>query len=276
MNKRVDPGARLTGLAALQQRLDPWLRGPMRALARLIYRPLARRRPVTVLIGAVPARFSFGTQPGVKRGELEPEARIFTHAIEAGATVLDVGAYHGTFSVLAGARVGPGGRVFAFEPTAESREYLRQNIALNGYEDRITVVPMVAGERPGQVEFYQRASDSTNTLFRPSSERIGFSSVTVEMTTLDATMLEAGGTASVVKIDVEGAEFSVLRGAELIMAARTRIFFEIHPYAWAEAGHSGTELVEWLAIRGRRMVWLGTNEPVTEFRYGNTELVPLS
>jgi FkbM family methyltransferase len=267
---------RVTGLSRLKNRLDPLLKGPLRSLARLIYQPLARRTPVTLFIGNEPLRFQYGSQPTVVDGMLPFEHRIFAGAIQPGQTVVDVGAHLGAFTVLAGLRVGARGWVASFEPTEASRRVLSANIRLNRYEDRTEIVGAVAGDHAGPVDFYTRGVDSTNRIFAPDSDEPEYTRRTVPMVRLDDFFASSRPRPDLVKIDVEGAEFAVLRGAEKIMATGARILCEIHPYEWERAGHSAGELVEWLRARNRSMVWLGTTEVVAEFRYGNTELVPVA
>ena len=100
--------------------------------------------------------------------------------------------------------------------------------------------------------------------------------ISVQLTTLDAFFAEIGTDPSLVKIDVEGAEFAVLRGSDRIVRGPARVLCELHPYAWPAAGHTGADLQRWVEQRGRRLVWLDGGEPVHEFRYGVTELVPIT
>ena len=90
--------------------------------------------------------------------------------------------------------------------------------------------------------------------------------------TLDRAM-EGKRRPDVVKIDVEGAEFRVLRGMTTILASAAVVLCELHPYAWAKEGHSGDDLRSWLGTHGRRMLDLDTGQPFTEFRYGVAKLI---
>jgi hypothetical protein len=139
----VDP----RGLSRLHSILERVLRGSLRSVARLVYRPLARRFHITLLIDGQPVRFRFGSEPPTQgRGIAPVDLRRFTAFIQPGITVADVGAHVGTFSVIAGARVGPAGHVFSFEPAPESRRMLQENIGLNRFDKRMTVVPAVVSD----------------------------------------------------------------------------------------------------------------------------------
>src|SRR5271154_1923841 len=89
----------------------------------------------------VPPRLPFGAWWLVRRdnagmpisqGEFEPgEIAFVTRLLKPGMTVLDVGAHHGLYTLLASKRVGPEGKVFAFEPATRERTALLQHSRLN-------------------------------------------------------------------------------------------------------------------------------------------------
>lgn len=277
----ADAAVEPRGLSRIHSVLARVLRGPLRSAARLVYRPLARRFHITLTIDGQPVRFRFGSEPPTQGNGIAPiDLRRFAAFIHPGFTVADVGAHVGTFSVIAGARVGSAGHVFSFEPAPESRRMLQENISLNRFERRVTVVPAAVSDRPGETVFYVDGNSTTNSLMRLATvSPIGSAPQTpikVELTTLDVFFGALGRDPDLVKIDVEGAEFAVLRGADRILRGPARVLCELHPYAWPSAGHDGSTLSEWLRQRGRRIVALESGEPLTEFRYGVTELERIS
>ena len=123
---------------------------------------------------------------------------------------MDVGANVGYFTLLAAQRVGPTGSVHAIEALPSTVTLLRRNLALNDLTN-VTVHWVAAGEVSGDVEMF-RASDaflgSSSTLFGEQSEG------KVPAERLDDLLHHVDGSdVSLLKIDVEGAEASVLRGA---------------------------------------------------------------
>ncbi len=66
------------------------------------------------------------------------------------------------------------------------------------------------------------------------------------------------------KIDTEGAEIRILKGAKQLLASRARIICELHPYAWAEFENTYDELKDVVEAAGRKMVLLATGKPVPD------------
>lgn len=156
--------------------------------------------------------------------------------IDPGETFVDVGANIGYITSLGAARAGAAGRVVAFEPHPTVHELLASNVA--SWSVRPGVAP---------VELHSVAlTDETGTgelsigidenmglaaLFEGEGDALGGTTVPVELERLDNLFPE--GTIDVLKIDVEGHEPGVLRGAsELLASRRVRdIVFEDHdPY----------------------------------------------
>ena len=69
------------------------------------------------------------------------EARLFGAVIQPGATVVDVGANFGYYTVIGARAAGPTGRIYAFEPDPGARDLLRRNVEANGFRDRVTILP---------------------------------------------------------------------------------------------------------------------------------------
>lgn len=174
----------------------------------------------------------------------EPEVwRPFMQEVQPGDVVADVGANIGLYSVALAKRVGERGRVHAFEPDPQNLQLLQRLIDLNRVNSNITVVPCAVGDRDGTISFTGgRQSESHVEL--ASSE----TGQQVQCVTLN--MLFAQTQLNLLKIDVEGFEEHVLRGAcDLLRdperAPRT-IFIEVHPFAWNEFGISSDSLLKLL------------------------------
>src|SRR6185312_7537982 len=71
---------------------------------------------------------------------------MFAESVTEGSVVLDIGAYLGYFTALAGKR---GAQVIAFEPDPRTLPYLRRNVESNGIADRVRIVGRAVGPEPG-------------------------------------------------------------------------------------------------------------------------------
>jgi Methyltransferase FkbM domain len=96
----------------------------------------------------------------------------------------------------------------------------------------------------------------------------------VPVTTLDAYLAERGlPEPRCVKIDTEGAEIRVLKGARRLLSGKTTVLCELHPYAWSQYGNSFDELKTVVAQSGRRMRYLDQDRDVgSDATYGIVQL----
>ena len=171
------------------------------------------------------------------RGVYEPETTDhMKRNIKAGDVVVDVGANIGYFTLIMARLVGPEGTVYAFEPSDELRVILRRNVLVNGYADRVRVLPFAVTDFVGKAKFFLNLGHGQNSL-QPRKGTIGI--VEVQTTTLDK-ILESQPNVRLVKIDVEGSEMAVLRGMHQTMKRLPclEVVFEFIPshtgFSWLE------------------------------------------
>jgi FkbM family methyltransferase len=192
--------------------------------ARLLLRLLPPGTVVRVLRGPLRGlRWVIGTAPhGAWLGRLEPASlALFARAIAPGATVWDIGANVGLFTLAAARAAGPAGRVVAFEPFPDNVAALKRHLHLNAVTN-VEVVEAAVGREAGRARM--AAGDSLS-----EARLAADGAVEVPVVSLDG--WAGAGRAdppSVVKIDVEGAEFDVLRGAGAALAHRPLILMSIH------------------------------------------------
>jgi len=127
------------------------------------------------------------------------------HLLRRGDLFVDIGANIGSYSLLAAAA---GSQVIAFEPIPSTFEALVRNIRFNGLENRIDARNMGIGAETSTLEFTAKL-DTVNHVV--SQGELGAESISVPVDTLDNCLGDRQ--ASVIKIDVEGFETSVLQGA---------------------------------------------------------------
>lgn len=174
-------------------------------------------------------------------------AELYKGALALNMTVVDVGAFVGYYTLLAGREVGPDGKVYAIEPDSGNYEALLRNIASNGLQDRVKPLSIVAADRSGSVAFHEDKWDPTQS--NVSGYRADATTHSRPASRLDEVLRE-DERIDLIKIDVEGNELAVLRGLEeTIGRCRGRgfeMFIECNPTALAATGESVDSLVGWL------------------------------
>ncbi len=230
------------------------------ALRRLTYRPelktLARAlgltktlrnwyyrlfRPpngiVNVEVGNVTAQFSVSTVAELRNldpaGDSQREEHLLNLLISTakkGDTFYDVGANVGLYTVLVGKAVGAEGQVVAFEPNADCYQHLENNLKLNAITN-VRAFQKALGERSGEGKLYRGEGNADASLTGPPTKRdLGYE--VVEVVEGDSfVQAEHLPIPRLVKIDVEGFEYSVIRGLSRTLAHPSceLVCCEVHP-----------------------------------------------
>lgn len=151
-------------------------------------------------------------------------ARVMRPLLQPGDVMLDLGANLGYFTLLGAARVGPHGKVIAFEPGAGNCGLIRASIRHNRFQNIVLHQKAVA-DRAGYVGL--ELEGSNGKIVRDAPPELA----NVETVALDA-VLANEPRITLVKMDIEGAEGLALRGMQQLIARhRPRIFAEFHPSA---------------------------------------------
>jgi FkbM family methyltransferase len=265
-------------ITKLRHQAAPLLPAFLRRMAGRWVRAIEMRRGALYQIGERKLRFTAHSIPTVLTSASDERDRIdaaqiaaFMNAIRPGDTVADVGAFRGTYTVIAAALAGPTGRVVAFEPTAANANVIRTNLALNDLAARVHIEPAAVSDRMGTAEFFVWGDASTNALTRQHDASAGIHVRTVALDEYFARSLPG-----VLKMDIEGAEILALRGAKRLLASPAVILCELHPYAWPEFGTDAAELRALLHDHGRYAADIITGEPVQDYLYGAVLLKPNS
>jgi FkbM family methyltransferase len=137
------------------------------------------------------------------------EMLAWKRALEPGSLFVDVGANVGLYTIWC---IEAGAEVIALEPSRIARERLLSNLRLNGY--RAEVVPAALGEAEGTLRLTSELDNQNHLLLSGDSE--GVESEEVPVLTLDE--LAGERTIDGLKVDVEGAELLVMKGARELLA----------------------------------------------------------
>ncbi|PWC55368.1 FkbM family methyltransferase [Azospirillum sp. TSO22-1] len=184
--------------------------------------------------------------------------------LSEGDAFIDIGANVGYFSLLAGSVVGPAGRVFAFEPNPVTAAIFSSNMAVNDSPAHITLIEKALSDQDGEAAFVtvdekaapnvQFARDSNGTLWTNDHDSCdGIHPITVETVRLEELARERGlPMPKAIKIDTEGAEERVLRGAGTLVdpGVIPFIFCEINENGLKQHGSSPDRLRAFMRERG--------------------------
>jgi FkbM family methyltransferase len=182
-----------------------------------------------------------------------PLFRFLSEQIRQGDLVFDVGAFLGTYAMLAARRSGQSGRVVAFEPSPDSFRALERHVAMNGlHAPRIVVRCTAVGARSERRRLMTFDEEPYRNMIAPPGVE---GSDAVNVVTIDDVEAEIGRPPDWVRMDVQGLEFDVLAGAASVVresGGRLRIVAEVHPEQWPGYGVQPSEAVERLAALGLR------------------------
>lgn len=194
--------------------------------------PVGPRRAMSLPIRAIPFPILGGPNKGslwslaalgrgVVTGRYEVRRfRLFERLIDEGDCVWDVGAHRGYATLIAASRVGDRGSVVAFEPASVNRWYLERHTRWNRATN-VRVCPFALG-----------ASDGRSTIGGEGSSvsfAMGEGSEPVQVRSLDSLVARRSfEKPTLIKIDVEGFEYQVLRGAREALESGLLILLSVH------------------------------------------------
>ncbi len=194
-----------------------------------------------------PARFS-----RYYESNYEPETFNFLRQnAKKGATVLDIGAHIGLFSVLIARLVGEDGQVFSFEPTPYTRQILQKVVELNKVSNNVVIRGEAVSDKSGKTSFYDTGTEVSNANSLVKTER-SKEKIEIQMVSVDDFVERNHLTISCLKIDVEGAELNLLRGAiKTFTKQRPIARLGLHPPFIEENGQTLSEI--WDVLKDYQM-----------------------
>jgi FkbM family methyltransferase len=260
----TDPWARTSGLPRMSRLAKKSLREKSRS-ARFRLGSAKSRWLRALSDIPVPVKLPFGSwwlarndhvgKP-IREGKFERvELEFVDRFIQPGMTVLDLGAHHGLYTLLASKRVGVSGKVFAFEPSPRERKALRRHLMLNRCRN-VIVERFALGNENRDSDFYvvEDWAAGCNSL-KPPDVHASTSRTRVAVARLDDWLAEHTiSNVEFIKLDVEGAELDVLRGSETLLsrAPRPVILAEVQDIRTKPWGYRAKEIIEYLLRRGFR------------------------
>jgi FkbM family methyltransferase len=193
-------------------------------------------------------------------------SRILSAAAHKDTVFIDVGANFGYFTCLIGSAIGPHGtgRIIAVEPNQKLIPLLRKNIAINWSMCPIEIHDCALADREAMLNFFVPADRASNASLSPlSAETADAPALLVHAKRLDS-IVNANTPVDLMKIDVEGHEVTVLRGAEGVIARSPdlRIVIEWSPAQMEAAGYAAIDAFGAVSTLGLRMFRLPESEKI--------------
>lgn len=250
-----DPWAKTPKKATQLQRVRRFLASPMRKK----YITLANRARMIFPSMPIPLRLPFGAWWLVKESALDQqllhdefenmEIKFVKRLLRRDMTVVDVGAHHGIYTLLASKSVGWHGRVVAIEPSPRECARLEKHLKLNRCSN-VELMPCAAGEDPGDADLHviEGFNDWYNSLRPPITAELA-KTVRVPVRRLDDILSELGiSKVDFMKLDVEGAELSVLYGALKLLKGNSRpaMLVEVQDVRTRRWGYAAREILQFL------------------------------
>jgi FkbM family methyltransferase len=180
---------------------------------------------------------------------------FYDRFIKPGMTCLDVGANIGDSTLDLARLVGPTGRVHAFEPAPFPLARLREHVAANGFEDRVSVHAIALSDHRGSAEFAV-ASETVENQGMGSlvshDNNVVTERVTVELQPLDDFATEhALSKIDLVKLDIQGGELMFFQGGrETLQRTRPILLMEVSPAELAAINRTSRDLLAAVASLG--------------------------
>jgi FkbM family methyltransferase len=213
-------------------------------------------------------------------GSFEPNEFAFLASfLKPGMVVVDAGANEGFYSLFMARRVAPDGRVIAVEPSPRERQRLEHNLAINDIRN-VHVVNAGLADRVGHgmLHIAEAEHNGQNTLGGFVYEGVrSLGALPIQLQPLDDVLARLGaGRVDLIKMDVEGAELDVLRGATRTLAAGPVVLFELFDEALRAQGSSAQQVLDFLVGKGFTILQFneqGLPAPLRSFREASSNLI---
>jgi len=190
-------------------------------------------------------------------------SKTFQDYVKEGMTIIDIGAHHGYYALLSAKRMQDRGKIYAFEPDPVNCRYFLKNLNANNMQS-IQLCPIALSDQEAETAFF--AADGLGSLqFNPIVRAFNVEpeKISVQTQTLDQFVKkEKIDRIDLIKIDVEGSELLVLKGArDTLQKMNASILMDVD----SRNNDERREMFALLTDMGYRIYKVGKNmTPVTE------------
>ena len=190
--------------------------------------------------------------------------RGFQACVEAarGMTcVMDIGAHIGLVSLPLSGSIASNGVVYSFEPATANKAFLEEHLKSNNISNVEVISDLVGDVELEAVEFFESTTDSgMNTIASLGSHR-DYQTSTKRQITLDRFCSDRNLSPELIKIDTEGAEVGILKGAtNTLRKHRPVMYLSVHPRHIIELGSTVDELEQLLQNLNYKVTDMDGNE----------------
>ena len=165
----------------------------------------------------VPLNEDIGWQIYTRREYEKPELNALNELVQDNFFCVDVGGNIGVYAVYLAHNV-PKGKVYCFEPQPLYSSIIKLNANLNNLQN-ILIEEMVLSDKEGEIEF-SVSVDSAYSSINPTGRKKQKKTILVKSSTIDELFFAKGIKVDFLKIDVEGAEFLVLKGSKNLLSSK--------------------------------------------------------
>jgi FkbM family methyltransferase len=165
-------------------------------------------------------------------------------------TVIDIGAHIGLLSTIIAQKVGRSGKVYAFEPTPSTFKLLQKTVAINNQSNVVVPFRKAVSDKSGTATFYitDLPAHNSNSIINNKRTYANEHGIEVEVISVDDFVsAQKLSKIDMIKIDAEGAEFAVLKGAaKTIDLYKPKIILALHPEGIVNFGDSLAEIWDFI------------------------------
>lgn len=177
------------------------------------------------------------------------ETQLILRQTKIGNVVIDVGANIGYYTILLADKVGKTGRVYAFEPDKINFEILKKNIEANNLKN-VEIINAAVGSKTGKIKLHKSKENLGDHKLYGDDKEIE----EVKIIKLDEFIKEK---VDVIKVDTQGWEPEVIKGAKKIIAKnRPIMFLEYSPASYKIAKLDGQKMMKFLRKIYKKIWWI--------------------
>lgn len=199
---------------------------------------------------------------------IDPNSRkededFFISYLKEGDMVIDIGANIGTLTLLSASLIKEDGKVYAFEPNPRTYKYLVKNIKLNGFKN-IETFCMALGDKNSVAELADLRADDMNYIITDKPENIR--TVKTKLSKLDDALPSSLEKINLLKIDTEGYELFVLKGASNVLDKTDCIYYESWEKHFTKLNYRTQDIIVILKEKGYKIFRIVGKEHICEIK----------